>query len=147
MKVLVLYDSIEGNTEKVAQSIAGALTDAKSARPGEASALDLKAYDALIVGSPTLGGRPSQPMQDWLAQLPQDGLKDKVFLVFDTRLTAGWVKIFGFASEKIAKALSAKGAKLLAAPQGFYVKGSKGPLKEGELERAAAWAKGALPKP
>jgi hypothetical protein len=30
---------------------------------------------------------------------------------------------------------------LIAEPEGFFVKASKGPLLEGELERASAWAK------
>jgi len=30
---------------------------------------------------------------------------------------------------------------LIASPEGFFVKGRKGPLKKGELKRAASWAK------
>jgi hypothetical protein len=30
---------------------------------------------------------------------------------------------------------------LIAPPEGFSVKGSEGPLKEGELERPAAWTR------
>jgi hypothetical protein len=30
----------------------------------------------------------------------------------------------------------------VANPEGFFVKGTKGPLKDGEQERAASWAKG-----
>ena len=32
----------------------------------------------------------------------------------------------------------------VASPEGFFVKGTKGPLREGELERAVSWAKGIL---
>ena len=31
---------------------------------------------------------------------------------------------------------------ILGAPEGFYAEGTEGPLKEGELDRAAAWGKG-----
>jgi hypothetical protein len=34
----------------------------------------------------------------------------------------------------------------VAPPEGFIVKGREGPLKDGELERAAGWAKGILEK-
>jgi flavodoxin I len=60
---------------------------------------------------------------------------------FDTRLTSRMVVIFGYAAPKIAKSLEGRGGKLVVPPEGFFVKGSKGPLKEGELERAGAWAK------
>ena len=40
------------------------------------------------------------------------------------------------------KALEKKGGTLAGSPGGFYVTGGEGPLKEGEVERAAAWAKG-----
>jgi hypothetical protein len=34
-----------------------------------------------------------------------------------------------------------RGGKLAVPPEGFIVEASEGPLREGELERAAAWAK------
>ena len=48
--------------------------------------------------------------------------------------------IFGFAAPRIANSLEKKGVTLLVPPAGFVVKGIKGPLREGELERAAGWA-------
>jgi flavodoxin I len=146
MKVLIVYDSVQGNTEKVAKAIAESLSpsEVKIVRPGEASGIDLKTFDVLLFGSPTMGGRPTQPMQTLLAGISPDAVKDKKFLAFDTRIPAAWVKIFGYASQKMAKTMSAYGAKPLALPEGFFVSGSKGPLKEGETERAAAWVKKAL---
>jgi hypothetical protein len=47
----------------------------------------------------------------------------------------------GYAASTIAKALKKKGANLIAAPEGFLVTGEQGPLKDGELDRAAEWAK------
>ena len=37
-------------------------------------------------------------------------------------------------------ALTAAGASIVGGPMAFYVKGSEGPLLDGEKERAAAWA-------
>jgi hypothetical protein len=51
------------------------------------------------------------------------------------------LRLVGFAAPKIAKSLEKKGGTLVCAGEGFFVTGSKGPLKEGEVERAAAWAK------
>ena len=144
MKVLIVFDSVQGNTEKVARAVADALEPAevRVVRPGEVIPPDLKSIDLLIVGSPTMGGRPTQPMQAFLSGIPADALKGIDVVAFDTRLKAAWVKIFGFAAGRIANSLKNKGGRLAAPPQGFIVLGSKGPLKEGELERAAAWIKG-----
>jgi len=37
--------------------------------------------------------------------------------------------------------LAKKGASTPLAAEGFFVNGKEGPLKDGELERAGAWAK------
>jgi hypothetical protein len=49
--------------------------------------------------------------------------------------------IFGYAADPMAKALVQKGATLLGKPAGFFVAASEGPLRDGELEKAVAWAK------
>jgi hypothetical protein len=51
------------------------------------------------------------------------------------------VKLFGYAAKPIAYKLEKKGGSLVIPPEGFLVKASEGPLKDGELERAADWAK------
>jgi flavodoxin I len=61
---------------------------------------------------------------------------------FDTRMTSKLITLFGTAAPKIAKALEKKGGTLVGPAAGFYVTGGEGPLKDGEIERAAAWAKG-----
>jgi len=53
----------------------------------------------------------------------------------------GW---FGYAAKPIADRLVRKRGSLASPPEGFLVGGSEGPLKEGELERAAEWASLAL---
>ena len=143
MKVLIVYDSVYGNTEKIAKSIGGAITgDVKVLSADVVNPSDLESIDLLIAGSPTYGGRPTPAMQNFLNRVVIEcSLKDIGVAAFDTRLTAKWVKIFGYASEKIAASLKAKGGTPILSPEGFFVTGTKGPLKEGELERAASWAK------
>ena len=51
------------------------------------------------------------------------------------------VKIFGYAAKPIADRLVKKGGKLIAAPEGFFVEGTEGPLTEEELERTEKWVK------
>jgi flavodoxin len=95
----------------------------------------------LLIGSPTQGGRPLAPVKDFLSSISAPALKTMKIVTFDTRLTAKWVRIFGYAAEKMAKEVAAKGGALLAPPEGFFVQGNTGPLKEGETDRAAEWAK------
>lgn len=52
------------------------------------------------------------------------------------------VKLFGYAAAPLSKAMAAKGASVVVAGEGFFVNGSEGPLRQGELERASKWAAG-----
>ncbi|MBN1643995.1 MAG: flavodoxin family protein [Dehalococcoidales bacterium] len=142
MKALVVYDSAYGNTEKVARVIAGVIgSDVKALRPAEVNPADLNSLDLLVVGAPTQGGKPTMAMQDFLSKLSESVIKGKNVAAFDTRMTTRLVKIFGYAAGKIADSLKEKGGNLVLPAEAFYVTGSKGPLKDGELERAASWAK------
>ncbi|MHC1781791.1 MAG: flavodoxin family protein [Anaerolineaceae bacterium] len=153
MKYLVIYDSIFGNTEKIALAVAGEL-----ARAGQGQALrvkdvkmeELSGMDLLVVGSPTRGFRPTPAIKNFLKGLPPSSLKGVRAGAFDTRMVIKEVNnafltimvgIFGYAAQPIAKSLAGKGAQVLSQVGGFFVKGSEGPLKDGELERAAEWAR------
>jgi len=145
MKVLVVYDSVYGSTEKIARAIGGAITgEVKVLRPGEVNLSELQSIDLLIVGSPTQGGRATPAIQEFLSKIPANALKNISVASFDTRFSTRLVKIFGYAAGRIANILKDKGGHLVVPPEAFIVKGREGPLKEGELERAAVWAKGIL---
>ena len=147
MKALIVYDSVYGNTEKIARAIAGALTpsaEVKVLRPGEVNPSDLESLDLLVVGSPTQGGRPTPAIQDFLNKVPERAIKGVNVAAFDTRFSTKLVGIFGYAAGKIASSLKRNGGTLVLPPEAFFVKSKEGPLKEGELERAAGWAKGLL---
>ena len=145
MRVLIVYDSVYGNTEKIAKAIGGAITgEVKVLRVDEANPSELKTIDLFIVGSPTQGGRPTPAIRDFLNKVPEPSLKGINVAAFDTRIPMKLVRVFGYAAGRIADNLKGKGGTLVASPEGFFVKGSKGPLREGELERAVGWAKGIL---
>jgi flavodoxin len=145
MKTVIVYDSIYGNTEKIASAIGSAIADeVKVLRVNTANTSELQSMGLLIIGSPTQGGRPTQAIQEFLGKIPEPAIKSVNIAVFDTRLPTKLVGIFGYAAVRIADSLRKKGAALLAPPEGFFVKGKLGPLKEGELERAASWAKGMI---
>lgn len=144
MKALVVYDSVYGNTEKIAGAIAGALPgEVKLLKAGDAGPSELEGIDLLIVGSPTQGGKPTPTVLEFLDKVPADALKNVGAASFDTRIKIAIIgNLFGYAAGRIARSLEEKGVRLAAPPEGFIVKGNEGPLKEGELERATGWAKG-----
>ena len=143
MKALIVYDSAYGNTEKIAKSIGNALSgDVKVVRVNSVNLSDLESISFLIVGSPTYAGRPTPPVRNFLKKIPKSSLKDKKVAAFDTRVSAKFAKIFGYASNRISKILKAKGGIPVLSPEGFFVKGTEGPLYEGEEERATGWTKG-----
>ena len=143
VKTLVVYDSLYGNTKTIAQAVGAAIPGEVDVRHvTQVDATGLPGYDLLIVGAPTHGGRASEAVQAFLNQAPPGALKDVKVAAFDTRLTAKWVRIFGYAAPRIGKELERLGGTPVASPAGFFVKGRRGPLKEGEAERAASWARG-----
>jgi flavodoxin len=139
MGLLVVYDSTYGNTEKIAKT-AGDSVGAKVIRTSDVNASDLNAVDLIIVGSPTLGGRPTLTVQTFLVKYLAR-FKGMDVAAFDTRLPAKWVRVFGYAANKISDGLKKSGGNPVVPPAGFFVKGREGPLKDGEIERAAVWAK------
>lgn len=139
MKILIICDSNYGNTLLVAKEIAENIDDeVKVVTVKEFKVEYLKGIGLLIVGSPIVSWKPTEStiamLESFKGKLPA-GLK---FSTFDTR-----VKLFvhGDAKEKMASMLREAGAKQAFEPQAFYVKGTTGPLCDGELEKAANWAK------
>jgi flavodoxin len=142
MKALVIYDTMHGNTEKVARAIGERIPGAKVIHANNVTSADLENIDILFVGSPTHGGRPMQSVQKFIKEF---STAQKVLIAtFDTRFDSGFARIFGYASKRIANPLRKKGANIIAEPEGFIVEKTEGPLREGELERAANWAEGIL---
>ncbi len=153
MKAFVIYDSAFGNTAQVAQAIGDALGSQDEVAVRQVSNVQpeqLTDVDLLIVGSPTQGFRPTEPITDFLKRTAAQGLQGTKVAAFDTRISTSDIKspIFrfivnagGYAAKPIAKRLTQGGGELLMPAEGFYVEGKEGPLKEGELERAVGWAK------
>ncbi len=157
MNVLVLYDSEFGNTERLARAIGAALAAGSTVdviRASQASPEMLIEAEMLIVGAPTQGFRPTKPVTGLLEQLPPNALAGKKVAAFDTRIDTKamsspilgfMVDKGGYAAKHIARGLEKAGGSLIVAPEGFTVEDTQGPLKDGELERAAAWARTLLP--
>jgi flavodoxin I len=158
MKALVIYDSFFGNTEKIARAIAASLGGADS-DAGKAEVSVVKVCDArltqltglshLIVGSPTRGFRPTPAIVEFLKSIPPGSLTGVKAAAFDTSIPKKdmpfFIRLGGYAAQPIAEALKEKGGEIVLPPEAFFVKGEQGPLKDGELERAACWFTATLP--
>jgi flavodoxin len=153
MKTLIIYDSVFGNTEKVAHAMGEAFSvngQIETLPVSQVTMDQLRGPGVLIVGSPTRSFRPTPAISQFLKALPKNHLAGINVAAFDTRI---WLNTIdsatfrflvdkgGYAANTIATALKKKGGNLLAQPEGFLVTGEQGPLKEGELERAAKWAR------
>jgi len=154
MKSLLIYDSQYGNTEKIAQSIAEVLKehgDSIIVRVGNFKWEMLAGIDLLLVGSLTQGFRPTEALRELFKGLSTHPLNGMRVAAFDTRFTQKHidktpilpvlVKKFGYAAEAIAKALQKGGGQLVVPAEPFFVLETEGPLLDGELERAADWAR------
>ena len=153
MKALVVYESYFGNTEKIAHAIGGALgagEDTAVLKAVDVKPEQLAKVELLVVGSPTRAFHQTKGVTDFLKSIPAGRLSGIKVAAFDTRVSLEdvnsklltWLaNTFGYAAEPISAKLRKKGGEPAAAPEGFIVKGTEGPLKEGELERAAEWAK------
>jgi len=141
MKTLVVYDSVYGNTKTIAQAIGDAIPGAVQVlHVDEVEAGDPETVDLFIVGSPTHGAFPTEAVQGLLGQVGAPAREGARVAAFDTRVR--WLRLFGYAAPKMADALVEKGWVLAGEPGGFFVGSKKrGPLKPGEADRAAAWAK------
>jgi len=152
LKALIIYDSKFGNTEKIARAIGEAITPlgkVKVVQAGDANPSELSSIDFLIVGSPTHAGRATRATKEFLKKIPANALENVGVAAFDTRFSAEdkgigvriLLRVLGYAAGRMANRLEHKGGHLAAEPEGFIVEDSEGPLKKGELEQAAIWAK------
>jgi hypothetical protein len=164
MRALVVYESMYGNTQRVAEAIARGLHphfDVTLREVGHAEP-ELDDVDLLIVGGPIHAwsmsrestrksaheqaeGTPSPStgigIREFLAEIHDANPEHPVAAAaFDTAIRTRWFPV-GSAAKPAAKQLSKHGYRLVAKPEHFYVSDSQGPLLDGELERAQAWAR------
>src|SRR5688500_524985 len=114
MTSLLIYDSMFGNTEKVALAVAEVMgTDTKVTKATDLNPDDLTDLDVLVIGSPVHGGRASENMLRFFETLKNDSLKDVKVAAFDTRFeknTHGLglkmvMNVIGFAAGKMINTL------------------------------------------
>jgi len=149
MKGIVIYDTSYGNTKKIAETISETL----KASEIEVDLFDVKEirklyannYNFLVLGSPTKFGTMSFAIKFFLGKVKNDEWINKPFATFDTENPenvehARLEKKEWSAAEKIAAKLIEKQMKQLLPVFKALVLGQKGPLVEGEIDRAKKYA-------
>jgi len=155
--ILILYDSIFGNTEKLAKAMSKSLEGSYQVELRSVDEVFPERLDDtnfLIVGSPTRNAKPTGGLVEFLRKIPSQGLNGVKFVTFDCRLAKSELKkhfiylslswFLSYAGDKISKNLALLGGIKVAPNEGFYVNSIEGPLKNGELERAEKWVKSIL---
>ena len=165
MKVLILFESMFGNTESLAGDVLDGLTDSGAettmVEVGSADQADLDDFQLLVVAAPThalslsklqsridAAARGADALRvkvgvrDWLAHLgetlPTEARRPAT-AVFDTRVVKSrhWP---GSAASRAARILRSNDFTVIDRTS-FYVEGIAGPLTAGEHERAYTWGR------
>jgi Flavodoxin len=163
VRALVVYESMFGNTEAVAQAIAEGIRtrlEVELDEVGHAPARLPQDVGLLVVGGPTHAHGMTKPqsradagrragdrvisrgigMREWLSELEPPS-RPIPAAVFDTRIK-GPSLIWGSAA-KAATGLLARSFDLIRGPESFLVDGPTGPVHDrllpAELDRARAW--------
>lgn len=143
MNSLIVYDSKFGNTEHIVQAIADTLSEygkVRTVRVEHTHPLELEGVDLLLLGCPTQGWNASPLMRSFLGYASPETLGKVAVACFDTRFDRSeWLT--GSAAKKMTARLRKLGIGHLLPRESFFVEGTQGPLKSGELVRAVNWAR------
>jgi hypothetical protein len=162
MKALVMYESMFGNSERVARAVAEGLGDLGEVVVGDVTSSptgEIPAdVDLLVVGGPTHAFSMSRPntredairqgaphglaqrgLREWLGGLPS-GVHLPACATFDTRVSRAR-RLPGSAARSAARMLRRRHGRMVAAPASFYVEDVSGPLGTDELGRARDWGR------
>ena len=137
-KVIVVYESKYGNTNRVAEEI---ITGIKESKGIEIVLHEVKNVnmdnvidsDAILIGSPNQWGRATGSIRKFIDGLGEINLNRVPVAVFDTYIGGD----FGKAVRKMEKQITEKVPSLNLVTPGLSIKakGAKGPILEEELPR------------
>ncbi len=143
MKVLIIYDTYFGNTQRVAELVKEQFTKDQA----ELIKIDILTQDKIdkadmvILGSPTRAFNMTAKMKKGIRKYK---FANKHFWTFDTRSNIQdldskfllcMINRFGYAAEKMQRKLQRKGAKKAADCSYYYVKDTEGPLYDDVVEK------------
>jgi len=145
MKGIVVFDTSYGNTKTIAETISETLKESgievDAFYVKDVKKLSAKDYNFLVLGSPTKFGTMSFTVKGFLGKVKSKEWMNKPFAAFDTENPENIERKEGSAAEKIAEKLREKQMNQLLPVLKAVVLGWKGPLQEGEIERAKDYAR------
>lgn len=144
MKILVIYDTVSQTkmTGKVAETVVAGMKESGASVDSyfvdDAGKADIKDYDCLVVGAPTMAWRPSKRMKDFLSSLKGSKYSGKLAASFDTQMQSA---ISGNATKHMDRSLEELGFKIVSPALIAYVESENKlyKLKAGEQEKAKKW--------
>jgi flavodoxin len=150
MNALVVYHSQFGNTRQVAEAIAEGFEGAGAARVLSADRLtaeELQDVDLVVMGTPTHKMNLPQALRPVFEELPRHILRGVPIAAFDTSYKMSAFLARFTAAKRVDRKLRKLGGKRLVPPETFHVEEHhEGPLYDGEIGRARAWAQTILAK-
>lgn len=149
MNILIVYDTVYGNTEKIAKAIYDNVSKIHVVQlksVDEVIDKDFKTIDFLIMGSPTHGGWYTDNFKVLFENVDGGLFSNVQTVTFDTStatednrsLYNKLTKMFGNASVRLANQLKSNGAKVIDTKI-FIVEDREGPLRKKEIEHAVEW--------
>jgi len=157
MRALIIVESVFGNTRRIGEAIAaGMAPDVLGEVVGVDQPVNLAGVDLIVVGGPTYDHGLSRPftrkaakgqagihpvnlavgLREFLDSLG-DGAGRRA-AAYDTRFSRPkWLT--GSAAAQASRRLRRSGFRLVSEPRSFFVEAMRGPLIDGELDRARAW--------
>jgi flavodoxin len=141
VKVLIVYYTKYGNTEKVAKLIAEGITSTEGNEVivNKVKDVNLKkdeSYDLILIGSPVHFGRHVGSVKKFINKLPKAQIKVNAYAVFDTYISND----FEAAVKKMEKQISEMMPDLTKTSPGLSIKvegtgTSKGPITNEDLPK------------
>ena len=145
MNVLVVYETKFGNTKEAAEKIAEGMKEVEQIKTEVINVNDVdyskvRDFDAIIIGSPTWAGNCTDTIKNFINELAGLSLNEKSYAIFDTN--AG-IPLLSNAVKKMEKLIGKKVPSLKKILPGLpiRVKGTKGPIVEGELPKCQNFGK------
>lgn len=162
MRALLVFESMFGNTQAIAEAIADSLASSMSVAIVEVGAAPMVISDdvaLLVVGGPTHAFGMSRPgsrrdaarmaerplvstgigIREWLEAVAGDTTCTVVATFDTTAARPRLLRLIGTAARSSEKRLRRHGFRIVAPAERFYVDGTLGPLVDGEQERARRW--------
>ena len=138
MKVLIVFATKSGNTQKVAELIAEGINSVEGNETEVRNVKDFdpdedKTYDLMLIGSPNHVGSHIKSIKKFINNFASTTVKANSFAVFDTYMG----KDFEKAAKKMEKQINEKVPNSTIALPGLSIKvgGMKGPIVEEDLSK------------